>query len=104
MKFIENLDRLLKEKKETKTSLARAIGVGESTIRGWYSGKQPTIDKVINISHYWAIDINELLGIENTNKIEMKYKKLSADDKATVDFIFSKYEHQEQKSSTSKIG
>ena len=104
MNFIENLDRLLKEKKETKTSLAKAIGVGESTIRGWYSGKQPTVDKVVNISRYWAIDINDLLGLESLNKIDSKYKKLSVDDKATVDFIFSKYEHQEQKSLDSKIG
>ena len=103
MNFIENLDRILKEKNETKTSLARAIGVGESTIRGWYSGKIPTVDKVIHISQYWAIDINKLLGIENESEIEKIYNKLEPKDKDIVDNIFSRYKEQEQKSSTTMI-
>lgn len=63
-KFIENLTKKIKEQGITKTKLAKEVGIPESTIRMWEKGSEPTIDKVIKISRYFAIPIAELLGIE----------------------------------------
>ena len=63
-KFIENLTKKIKEQGITKTKLAKEVGIPESTIRMWEKGSEPTIDKVIKISRYFAVPIAELLGIE----------------------------------------
>lgn len=63
-KFIENLTKKIKEQGITKTKLAKEVGIPESTIRMWEKGSEPTIDKVIKISRYFAMPIAELLGIE----------------------------------------
>lgn len=67
-KFIENLTKKIKEQGITKTKLAKEVGIPESTIRMWEKGSEPTIDKVIKISRYFAIPIAELLGIEEHYK------------------------------------
>lgn len=104
MEFLENLTKLLDERHDTRTNLARNIGISESAIRQWYQGRLPTIDKVIKISQYFSIDINELLGTTPLNNINYLYSKLTPKDKEIVDNILSRYETQEQESSTSMIG
>lgn len=63
-KFVENLTKKLKEKGITKTKLAREIEIPESTIRMWEKGSEPTVNKVIKISRYFAMPIAELIGLE----------------------------------------
>lgn len=108
MNFVEKLDNLLKERHITKTELSRQINVSEGTIRQWYNGKMPTLDKVIKISQYFTISIDELVGNQNfqNDNISLIYKMLQPEDKQIVDIIFNKYKNNENNtlSLTSKIG
>lgn len=63
-RFIENLNKLLKQNGITKTELSRQIGITEGSIRSWEKGTEPTVDKVIKISEYFTIPIAELLGLQ----------------------------------------
>lgn len=63
-RFIENLNKLLKQNGITKTELSRQIGITEGSIRSWERGTEPTVDKVIKISEYFTIPIAELLGLQ----------------------------------------
>lgn len=63
-KFVENLNHLIKEKGLNRSKLGQKIGISESTMRSWDKGCEPTVDKVIKISQYFAIPIAELLGLE----------------------------------------
>lgn len=113
MDFLENLSNLIEKKGETKTSLARNIGISESTIRAWYKGKQPTIDKLLNISEYFAISTDELLGItkyslsDNEKELLLYFNKLSEREQikciARVEDLAEKFT-QEEESSATKIG
>lgn len=106
MTFTEQLDILIKMHKITRTELARQINVSEGTVRSWYQGKQPTLDKLLKISNYFSISIDKLVGNVSTNEIEELYNKLNETDKQIVDLILNKYRDNkpELKSSTSMIG
>ena len=47
MKFIEKLLAELKKRNISKSELARCTEIGDSTIRSWEKGSQPTLDKLI---------------------------------------------------------
>lgn len=103
MDFLTNLDNLIKENKITRTELARNIGISEGTIRQWYNGKLPTLDKIIKLSEYFSISIDELVGYKKYNEIEHIYSTLDTRDKEIVDLIFDKYKNT-KKSSDFKTG
>lgn len=106
MNFLETLDFLIRKHNITKTELARQIEISEGTIRQWYNGKMPTIDKIIKLSKYFNISIDELVGIDNITKNDIQhiYNKLTPEDKAIVDNIFNRYRNNGNLSSISKIG
>lgn len=105
MNFTDNLDKLIAATNITKTELARNIGVSEGTIRQWYNGKQPSLDKVIKISEYFTISIDELVGLKKQNDIEYIYSILDTKDKEIIDLIFDRYRNTSTlKSSTTMIG
>ena len=106
MTINERLFKLLDEKAIKQADLAAYLNIRTSVIGNWKTrGTTPPAELLIHICEYLNISIYELLGVEDkhTNRIENIYKKLSPDDKATVDFIFSKYENTERLS-ISKIG
>lgn len=59
--FIDNLNKIIKEKGITKAKLAREAGIPDSTLRSWENGKDPSLNKVIKISRYFGISIDELV-------------------------------------------
>ena len=98
MDFLTNLDNLIKDNKITRTELARNIGISEGTIRQWYNGKLPTLDKIIKLSEYFSISIDELVGCKKYNDIEYIYSTLDTRDKEIVDLIFDKYKNTKKSS------
>ena len=107
-KFIQNLNYLLEQKGISRNKLSKEVGIGESTIRSWYKGTIPTIDKVIKLSQYFAIPINELLGIENEYTEEEKklieyYRTLDKSSQNAMLTLFN-IKQNEGKSLISKIG
>ena len=107
-KFIQNLNYQLELKGISRNKLSKEVGIGESTIRSWYKGTIPTIDKVIKLSQYFAIPLNELLGIENEYTEDERnlikyYRNLDKSSQNAMLTLFN-IKHNEGKSLTSKIG
>lgn len=108
-KFIQNLNYLLEQKGISRNKLSKEVGIGESTIRSWYKGTIPTIDKVIKLSQYFAIPLNELLGIENDYTDDEKrlieyYRTLDKSSQNAMLTLFNIKQQDEGKSLISKIG
>ena len=114
MGFLEKLNQLLIENNETRNGLAKKIEISESTIRAWYQGKVPALDKVVKISQYFAISLDELVLdvktdlTENEKELLQQFKKLPEREQikfiARIEDVAEKYTEHEPLSSTSKIG
>lgn len=49
MTFAEEITAILKEREWSKQQLARRLGVGPYTIKGWLKGKQPRQEDTMRI-------------------------------------------------------
>lgn len=64
MTKVPNLFVLLKENHITQKQFAESIGASQGNIADWKSGKSaPTIERLIEISHYFNVTTDYLLGI-----------------------------------------
>lgn len=108
MTFNKILFQLLEDKGIKPIELAKKLGVTTSTVSTWKTkGTDPPVKYLARISELLNTDIYELLEIPHQkSEIEVLYSRLSADDKAVVDLIFSKYKgvSNDTKSSDLKIG
>lgn len=107
MDFITRLKEELKRIGITKTELAREIGIPEANIRNWERGSQPSLDKVIKISQYLNVSIDELCGniIRNKNEIQEAYNAADPGTQAAIRKLLDiKDQEQSQELFTSKIG
>ena len=105
MTINERIFYTLEEKNLKQADLARKLNVRTSVIASWKTrGSNPPIEYAAQICEFLDITIYELLDIKSEKDIDTIYKLLSPEDKAIVDNIFSRYKHQEQKSSFIKIG
>ena len=70
--FAERLKSLCKERHLTQVGLAGKIGYSLDTVRGWTKrGKHfPNMDKLIELSEFFNVDVAYLLGEQNCRKIE----------------------------------
>ena len=60
--FVENLKRILKEKKCLASELAEGIGVRKSTVSNWMNGLSlPRMDKINKICGFLNVERSELL-------------------------------------------
>ncbi len=63
IKFIENLKILMKEENLTQMQLSNKIGVAQSAISAWLSGKkEPSITSLWLIADCFNVDIDVLIG------------------------------------------
>jgi len=70
MTTIEKIVDLLKSRKITQKTLANDIGVTESTLSEWKSGRlKLSIEDVVVISKYFDVSTDYLLGSEYANTI-----------------------------------
>ena len=107
MDFIEKLLNELKERK-SKSELARSTEIGDSTIRSWEKGSQPTLDKLIKIANYLNITLDELCCYNAKNRkndIQAAYNAADPGTQAAVRKLLDVKEQEEnQELFTSKIG
>ena len=78
--FSEKLDSLLSIHHMSKNRLANELDISESTIRSWYKGSVPALDKVIKIAKYFEVSIDFLAGCETS---EQKKTRLVSDNYAS---------------------
>lgn len=112
MEFIEKLKEEIRKKGITKTELARITNISEGSIRSWEKGSQPTMDKLIKISQYLNISLDELCCNElkkNDSKLLKAYNEADEGTKAAVNKLLdineeTEDEEQIEKSLSSKIG
>lgn len=109
MDFIEKLLNELKERKISKSELARSTEIGDSTIRSWEKGSQPTLDKLIKIANYLNITLDELCcynAKNRKNEIQAAYNAADPGTKAAVRKLLDIKEQEENQEElfTSKIG
>lgn len=109
MEFIERLLTELKNRKINKSELARSTGIGDSTIRSWEKGSQPTLDKLIKIANYLDLTLDELCCYSAKNRnieIQKAYDKADPITQKNVRKLLDIPEEQEQNQELSsyKIG
>lgn len=108
MTFNKIIFQIMEEKGIKPIELAKTLGVTTSTVSTWKTkGTDPPVKYLARISELLNTDIYDLLGITyQKSEVEVLYNRLSADDKAVVDLIFSKYKgvSDDTKSSDLKIG
>lgn len=108
MDFIEKLLNELKKRKISKSELARSTKIGDSTIRSWEKGSQPTLDKLIKIANYLNITLDELCCYNAKNRkndIQAAYNAADPGTQAAVRKLLDVKEQEEnQELFTSKIG
>lgn len=108
MDFIEKLLNELKKRKISKSELARSTEIGDSTIRSWEKGTQPTLDKLIKIANYLNITLDELCCYNAKNRkndIQAAYNAADPGTQAAVRKLLDVKEQEEnQELFTSKIG
>ncbi len=65
MVFQEVIKNLMEEKHLTQQALADALGINQTTVGQWLSGKKkPSYDSILLLYQIYQIEPNELFGIE----------------------------------------
>lgn len=63
IKFTENLRRLMREDNINQVMLSNEIGVSQSAISAWLSGKkEPSINSLWLLADYFHCSVDELIG------------------------------------------
>lgn len=117
MTLIENIIKIMENKKITAYQLEKAGIVKQTTFASWKKGTQPALDKVIKLMQYIEVTPNELFGYitekqlnENEKELLQQFRKLPEREQikfiGRLEEIANNYPEQnrEQKSSNSQIG
>ena len=63
IKFVENLKMLMKEENVNQVQLSKGIGVAQSAVSAWLSGKkEPSINSLWLLADFFNIDVDVLIG------------------------------------------
>lgn len=66
VQFSENLKLLMRENELTQVKLASVLGVSQSAVSAWLSGKkEPSITSLWLLADYFDLTIDELIGRKN---------------------------------------
>jgi transcriptional regulator with XRE-family HTH domain len=64
--IIDNIVKLMSERKITAAQLTREAGLSHGAVTHWkYRRQQPSADSVAKIATYFKVSVDELMGIEN---------------------------------------
>lgn len=76
----ENLSYWLKERNHTQLELAKKMNVSAAAVNKWIAGTSlPSTDKLIAISNWLLIDVNQLFKVTNNKSIDYISFKLDND-------------------------
>ena len=63
IKISENLKMLMKEQDLKQQALAEEIGISQSALSSWLSGKkEPSIESLWKLADFFDVSIDELVG------------------------------------------
>ncbi len=92
MPVIENIIKIMQDKKVTAYRIEKDIGINAATFNHWKNGTQPPADKLEKIISYLNITPNELFGYktedsltENEKELLEQFRKLP--DREQIKFI-----------------
>ena len=72
IKIGEKLAELRNKKGLTQQALARALGITRSSVNAWEMGiSHPSIEKIIDLAQFFHISTDYLLGINNSEYIDV---------------------------------
>ena len=94
MRFLENLDYLLKSNKMTRSDLARAINIAPSTINSWFnrSCDGVALKSLVEIANYFNVTLDDLVNGENVHKEAVKASPFSELEIETLRRMIKRYE------------
>ncbi|MSA03728.1 helix-turn-helix domain-containing protein [Lactonifactor sp. BIOML-A3] len=114
MNLIDNIERIMEEKKISKYKLEKDTGIKQSTFQGWKRGSQPTADKISKLLSYLNVTPNELFGYDtkelNNEEKELLFYFKELPDISKKEYISEikgaakMYSNLSEKSSKSKTG
>ena len=63
VKLVENLKSLMKEENVNQVQLSKGIGVAQSAVSAWLSGKkEPSINSLWLLADFFNVDVDVLIG------------------------------------------
>ena len=94
MKFIENLDYLLRVNNMSRSELARAINIAPSTVNSWFnrSCDGVALKSLVEIANYFDVTLDDLVNGENLQEKAVKILPFSELEVETLRRIIKKYE------------
>lgn len=85
---MEALKELRRQKKISQGKLAEDLHVTQATVSRWETGEMlPTIDYLNELSHYFSVSIDYLLGNEQKKKLVTKNDELSQEEKRLIELF-----------------
>lgn len=94
MKFIENLDYLLRVNNMSRSELARAINIAPSTVNSWFnrSCDGVALKSLVEIANYFDVTLDDLVNGENLQEKAVKVLPFSELEVETLRRIIKRYE------------
>ena len=94
MRFLENLDYLLKSNGMTRSDLARAINIAPSTINSWFnrSCDGVALKSLVEIANYFNVTLDDLVNGENMQEKAIKISPFSELEIETLRRMIKRYE------------
>lgn len=77
MSFSSVLNELLRKKDITSYRLAKDLGVSQTTVAGWRSGKFPQGEEsLIALAEYLGVSVDYLIGLQTPPEPEIPHEEL----------------------------
>lgn len=94
MRFIENLDYLLRVNNMSRSELARAINIAPSTVNAWFnrSCDGVALKSLVEIANYFDVTLDDLVNGENLQDKTAKILPFSELEMETLRRIIKRYE------------
>ena len=83
IKVGERITELRSKYNLTQHALAKELGVSRSSVNAWEMGiSVPSVERIVDISQYFHVSVDYLLGLENKFNIDISL--LSEEAKAAI--------------------
>lgn len=102
MQFSERLEKIINEKNISKYKIAKELGISQSTIANWTTGKaNPTVEKLAELIQLIGVSADYLLTgkegetiTEDDKRILKLYKATTGERREYIDTMLAKTENE----------
>lgn len=86
MKFTDLIESTMREKGITAYKICKDLNISQTTYSGWKTGRQPALDKAIEIIRYLEISADELFELKSCKTITLNPRPaLTAEEEALLE-------------------